>query len=161
MKSGQITDPDFLFNSLSLEIHHKYMEVGIELGLSHTVLHNELETGGMSMKTDSRKTMRMLHLWRDSVSEDDFTYSVLATALEKQGFLLCADKYCNDVPSAGNHMNLFGEVLCVCPNVYVIMSLIDYNLSKGDEVGRNCSTLSKLIIIIQKGSDYIYREYCA
>ena len=106
MKSGQITDPNSLFKSLSLEIHHKYMEVGIELGLPHTVLHNELETGDMLMKRGNIKAMKMLHLWRDTVSEDDFTYSVLAAALEKQRFLLCAQKYCYAVPSTGNHMNI-------------------------------------------------------
>ena len=106
MKSGQITDPDSLFNDLSLEIHNKYKEVGIALGLQYKVLTNELESGVMLMGKDSNKAMKMLHLWRDSVSEDDFTYSVLAAALEKQGFLLCAQKYCYDVPSTGNHMSI-------------------------------------------------------
>ena len=82
------------------------MEVGLELSLSHTVLHNELETGDMLVKRGNIKAMKMLHLWRYSVSEDDFTYSVLAAALEKQGFLLCAQKYCYDVPSTGNHMKI-------------------------------------------------------
>ena len=108
MKSGQITNPDSLFNALSLEIHDKYMEVGIELGLYHTVLHNELETGDMLMKRGNLKAMTMLHLWRKSVGEDDFTYSVLAAALEKHGFLRFAHEYCYDVPSTGNHMNIFG-----------------------------------------------------
>ena len=60
----------------------------------------------MLMGKDSKKAMKMFHLWRDSVGEDKFTYSVLAAALEKQGFLLCAQKYCYDVPSTGNHMNI-------------------------------------------------------
>ena len=114
MKSGQITDSDSMFNALSLEIHHKYLEVGIELGLSHTVLHNELETGGMLMKRGSIKAMNMLHLWRASVGEDDFTYSVLAAALEKQGFLHYAHKYCYAVPSTGNHHY---TNLTICPSV--------------------------------------------
>ena len=129
MKSGQITDPDSLFNALSLEIHDNYKKVGIALGLQYKVLTDELESGVMLMGKDSNKAMKMLHLWRDSVSEEDCTYSVLAAALEKQGFLRCAQKYCYAVP-------------------------------KGNEVGRYCSTLSKLIII-WRGSDYIYREYCA
>ena len=60
------------------------------------------------MGKDSNKAMKMLHLWRDSVSEEDCTYSVLAAALEKHGFLLYAHKYCYDVPSTGNHMNIVG-----------------------------------------------------
>ena len=49
MKKGvkvcQITDPDRLFNDLCLHICDKYMQIGIELGLSIEVLTNELETG--------------------------------------------------------------------------------------------------------------------
>ena len=156
MKSGQITEPDSLFKALSIEIHDNYEKVGIALGLQYNVLTDELESGAMLTKKNSIKAMKMLHLWRDSLSKEDCTYSVLAAALEEQGYLRCAQKYCYDVPSTGNHMNKFFVFV-----LSVIMCLIDYNLSKGDEVGRNCSTLSKLIIIIQKGSDYIYREYCA
>ena len=104
MKSGKITEPDSLFKDLSLDIHHKYKEVGIALGLQYKVLTNELESGVMLMGKDSDKAMKMLHLWRDSVSKEDCTYSVLAAALEKQGFLRCAQKYCYAVPSTGNHM---------------------------------------------------------
>ena len=107
MKSGQISDPDSLFNSLSLEIHRKYLEVGIALGLPWLVLNNELETGIALLEKGNKKAMKMLHLWRNSVGEDGCTYSVLAAALEKQGFLHCAQQYCYNVPSTGNHMNIY------------------------------------------------------
>ena len=94
MKSGQIKDSDRLFNDLSVHICDKYIELGIELGLEHKVLTNELETGKFTMLQGSKKAMMMFQLWRDSVAEDDFTYSVLAAALEKHGFLRCALKYC-------------------------------------------------------------------
>ena len=42
----------------------------------------------------NKKASRMLQLWRDSVSEDNCTYSVLAAALEKHGYQRCAYKYC-------------------------------------------------------------------
>ena len=94
VKSGQITDPDRLFNNLALDICKKYMEVGIELGLEGIVLENELETGGFQMLKGSRKALKMLQLWQQSVAEDSFTYSVLAAALEKHGCRACAHKYC-------------------------------------------------------------------
>ena len=57
------------------------------------------------MLKGSEKALRMLQLWRDSVHENDFTYSVLAAALEKHGFLRCALKYCY-ATSTGKHMIL-------------------------------------------------------
>ena len=103
MKSGQITDPDRLFNNLAMDIHSKYMEIGIELGLQSEVLTNELETGIFVMLPGSRKALKMLQLWQQSVTKDDFTYSVLAAALENKGFKSCADKYCY---TTGNHVNV-------------------------------------------------------
>ena len=67
VKSAQITDPDRLFNDLSLHICDKYMQIGIELGLSIEVLTSELETGILQGK---RKALKMLQLWRDSVSKE-------------------------------------------------------------------------------------------
>ena len=64
----------------------KYKEIGIDLGLQYDVLTNELETGIFTMLEGSKKAMKMLQLWRSSVDEDDFTYSRLAAALEKNGF---------------------------------------------------------------------------
>ena len=93
-KSGQITDHDRLFNDLSVEICEKYTEVGLELGLDGKVLTNELETGKFMMLQGSKKATKMLQLWRDSVKEEDCTYSVLADALEKHGFQRSAHKYC-------------------------------------------------------------------
>ena len=92
--SRKITNPDRLFNDLSIEISQKYMEVGLELGLQDKVLRDELETGKFIMLQGSKKAVGMFQLWRDSVHEKDFTYSVLAAALEKHGFLHCAVKYC-------------------------------------------------------------------
>ena len=104
VKSGQITDPDRLFNDLALDVCDKYMEIGIELGLQGNVLTNELETGKFIMLQGNRKALRMFQLWRDSVDEDKCTYSVLVAALEKHGFQCCAQKYC--YISIGNHMNI-------------------------------------------------------
>ena len=94
VKSGQITDSDRLFNDLSVHICDKYTEVGLELGLPLEVLTNELETGILEMATGSKKALKMLQLWRQSVKAEDFTYSVLAAALEKQRFQCYAHKYC-------------------------------------------------------------------
>ena len=94
VKSGQITDSDRLFNDIAVDISDNYLELGIELGLPVKKLINELETGKLSTEKGSQKAIRMLLLWRDSVGEDRFTYSVLAAALEKHGFQRCAHKYC-------------------------------------------------------------------
>ena len=110
VKSGQITDPDRLFNDLSNDIYDNYIEIGLELGLKDKVLRNELETGEFKMQQGSKKALKMLQLWRESVSEDECTYSVLAAALDKHGFLRIADKYCYWNTSsicAGNHMIVF------------------------------------------------------
>ena len=94
MKSCQITDHDRLFKDISKVIFDKYTEVGIELGLQGEVLANELETGELKTLKGSRKALKMLHLWQQSVTEDNCTYSALAAALEKEGFRNCANKYC-------------------------------------------------------------------
>ena len=96
VKSGQITDSEYnhLFNRLAPEIGDKYFEIGIELGLSDEVLTNELETGTIAILKGNRKAFKMLQLWRNSVDEDKFLYSVLAAALEDHGFQRCAHKYC-------------------------------------------------------------------
>ena len=67
------------------------MQIGLELGLSIEVLTSELE---FKMLQERRKALKMLQLWRDSVGEDECTYSVLAAALEKHGFQRCAHQYC-------------------------------------------------------------------
>ena len=102
MKSGQITDPDRLFKDLAELIFDKYTEIGIDLGLKISVLTNELETGEVRMLKGSRKALKMLQLWQQSVTKGEFTYSVLAAALEKNGHRNCAYKYCY---TTGNHMN--------------------------------------------------------
>ena len=94
VKSGQITDHGRLFNNLSLHLSDKYMQVGIELGLDDKVLRDELETGELKMQQGSKKALKMLQLWRDSVGEHECIYSVLAAALEKHGFQRCAHQYC-------------------------------------------------------------------
>ena len=94
MKSGQITDPDRLFNNLSVHICTKYKEIGLELGLSLEVLTNEVETGILEMATGSKKALKMLELWRQFAQPENFTFSVVAAALEKQGFWRCAHEYC-------------------------------------------------------------------
>ena len=94
IKPGQIIDPDRLFNDIAVDISDKYLELGIELGLPGKVLTNELETGKFTMQQGSKKALKMLQLWRDSVNKDDCTYSALAAALKKHGFQRCADEYC-------------------------------------------------------------------
>ena len=114
-KSGQITAPDRLFNNLAVDICENYTEIGIELGLEGKVLTNKLETGEFKMKPGNQKALKMLQLWRDSVSEDKCNYSVLAAALAKQGFQRCAHKYCytsNIDLYTGNHMKL-SSTLCM------------------------------------------------
>ena len=73
------------------------MQIGLELGLSIEVLTSELETGGFVLLQGRRKALKMLQLWRDSVGEDKFTYSVLAAALEKHGLRRCAHQYCYNI----------------------------------------------------------------
>ena len=94
IKSGQITDPDCLFSDLSEDIGEKYDQIGIALGLKYKDLENELDTGEFKMKSAYKKAMKMLHLWGQSATEKEFTYAVLAAALEKKGLRHCADKYC-------------------------------------------------------------------
>ena len=115
MKSGQITDPDHLFNNLAINICNKYTEIGLELGLEGKILTNELETGEFKMLQGSKKAIRMLQLWQESIKEDDFTYAVLGTALEKHGFQQCAHKYCYTTSiCTGIHMD----------NIYFLSSLV-------------------------------------
>ena len=94
VKSGSITDSDRLFNDISVIIYNKYIELGVELGLKAQVLRNELETGALMMQPGNKKAMEMLQRWKQSIDEDEFTYSVLAAALEKHGFVRCAHQYC-------------------------------------------------------------------
>ena len=94
MISGQIKKPDRLFNDLAAHIYTKYMAIGLELGLKVTVLEDELETGVFASSQGSKKALKMLQLWQNDVTDDDYTYSVLAAALEKHGFRRVADRYC-------------------------------------------------------------------
>ena len=94
IKSGQITEPDRLFSDLSKDIGEKYYRIGIALGLKFKYLENELDTGVFKMNPADMKAMKMLHLWRQSATENEFTYAVLAPALEKEELQHCADKYC-------------------------------------------------------------------
>ena len=98
LKSGQITDSDRMFKDLALVIHDKFMEVGLELGLEYQTLCNELEV----MKKGSDKAMKMLQLWKQSIIGDNFTYSVLAIALEKNGLQQAAHKFCYTEASSSN-----------------------------------------------------------
>ena len=94
LKFGQITEPDRLFNDLACEIISKYFEIAIELGLEDKVLRNELHTGQLASLKGSEKALKMLQLWRDSTDKVNFTYSVLAAALEKHGYRRCSHEYC-------------------------------------------------------------------
>ena len=96
VKSEQIVDPDRLFNDLSFVISEKYKVIGVDLGLNYQLLCNELETGKYEMKRGNEKAMKMLQMWQQSTShsEDRFTYSVLATTLEKYGFHDAARRFC-------------------------------------------------------------------
>ena len=64
------------------------------------------------MLQGNKKAIKMLQLWRNSVDEGDFTYFVLAAALEKHGFLRYAVKYCytsSICTGRGNHMIIFNK----------------------------------------------------
>ena len=112
VKSGQITDPDRLFNDISVPICKKYTEIGIELGLELEYLTNELETGKSEMQHGNLKALKMLKLWQQSTEEDNFTYAVLAAALEKHGFRSLAEKYCyTSSICRGNRMKFIMHVL--------------------------------------------------
>lgn len=77
-----------------MDISDKYEEVGLELGLPYNVLRSELESGVYMMYPGHKKATRMLHLWRESCDKENFSYSVLAAALEKHGLQRCAQEYC-------------------------------------------------------------------
>ena len=78
-----------------MDIGDKYMNVGIELGLSYRILKDKIDSVATSATSPaSQKAMTMLQVWKDSVAEEDLTYSKLASALEKHGLKCCADKYC-------------------------------------------------------------------
>ena len=94
VKSGSIEDPDRLFNDMGLEIGGKYRKIGTELKLRDNVLSNELESGRYKFLDDSEKATKMLLLWKQSVTKEVFTYSVLAAALEKHGLVECAKEFC-------------------------------------------------------------------
>ena len=96
VKPGQITesDSDCLFNELSTDIGDSYMDIGIVLGLKYKKLYDELETGEYKWKRGSEKAMKMLQLWKESVTEEKCTYAVLAAALEQKDLKHCADQYC-------------------------------------------------------------------
>ena len=81
-------------------IGDKCMQVGINLGLAYQKLQNELETVQFNTLPVNNKAMKMLQLWKDSVAEEDLTYSKLAAALEKNGLTHCADKYCYTTATA-------------------------------------------------------------
>ena len=108
VKSGQIVDPDRLFNDLSFVISEKYKAIGVDLGLNYQLLCNELETGKYEMKRGNEKAMKMLQMWQQSSSqsEDRFTYSVLATALEKYGFNEAAREFCYTKTTFNRQSNL-------------------------------------------------------
>ena len=94
VKPGSIKEPDSLFNQLAKNIGDKYKQVGIDLGLTFMDLHNQLETGHTLMLPANEKALKMLMLWRDNSLEKDFTYVILATALENHGLTSFADKHC-------------------------------------------------------------------
>ena len=94
LKTGQITDPDRLFNDIAIVICDKFMEIGIELIGDYQRLHNELETGEIKTALGNIKAMRMLQLWKASSDKENFTYAKLAAALEKYNFQNCACEFC-------------------------------------------------------------------
>ena len=95
LKPGSIKDPDRMFNDLAQDIGKYYAEIGVNLGLKQRRLDNELDSGHFMMLPDNKKAMKMLTMWKQSVTEESFTYSALAAALEKDDLLKeCADKYC-------------------------------------------------------------------
>ena len=94
VKPGTIKDPDRMFKDMPRDIGVMYENVGIDLGIQYQTLQNELETVQFNTLPAYRKAMKILHLWKDNTPEGELTYSALAAALEKNGLIHCADKYC-------------------------------------------------------------------
>ena len=69
------------------------------------------------MQQGSKKATKMLQLWRDSVREDEFTYSVLAAALEKQGFRHLAREYCYTSSMCTGEYTLTSSFVYICPGL--------------------------------------------
>ena len=79
---------------MSKDMGDKYRVVGIDLGISYQTLQNELETVTFNKLPVNEKAMKMLQIWKDSVANEDLTYSKLAAALENNELKCCANKYC-------------------------------------------------------------------
>ena len=94
VRPGSINNPDIMFKELAQDIGKKYTQVGIDLGLTFQYQENALDTGIYAMLPADQRALKMLNLWRDKSPDKDFTYSVLATALEKNDLQRFADKYC-------------------------------------------------------------------
>ena len=94
VKPGSIKEPDRLFNQLAKEIGDKYKQVGIDLGLTFQNQQNALETGPYANAQADQRALKMLNLWQKQSPDKDFTYSILATALENNSLQRSADKYC-------------------------------------------------------------------
>ena len=109
--SGTITDHSRLFNKIAKQIYQRYTGVGIQLGLTYEYLDNELETGEIKLRPGSTKALRMLHLWKESVTEEECTYSMLAAALKSEEYKKCAYEHCY---TTGNYM--INNLFCACPD---------------------------------------------
>ena len=116
MKPGSIEEPDRLFKDLAQEIGAKYEEVGIDLSLTFRDLHNALDTGSSATLPAHKKALNMLMLWRDKSPEKDFTYAILATALEKNELQRFADKYCY-MDHSGRYIYIVVYVFYRCPYI--------------------------------------------
>ena len=94
LKPSPIQESDVLFKELAIHIGTKYKEVGVNLGLSYTKMDNEVDTPLLMQSSPSKRAVKMLQLWKDSVAEREFTYAKLATALVDNGLKRYADIHC-------------------------------------------------------------------
>ena len=112
VKPGSINNPDIMFKELAQDIGNKYTQVGIDLGLTFQDQQNALDTGPYAMLPADQRALKMLNLWREQSLDKDFTYSILATALENNRLKRSAEKYCY-MDHPGIYLSMFSSCLYI------------------------------------------------
>ena len=70
----------------------KYIELGLQLNLSYSVIHSRVGTVGTT-KPEHLKMFHVLQEWKGRAASD-FTFEVLSKALEEVGLASVAQDYC-------------------------------------------------------------------
>lgn len=91
LKEGKIAGGDKFLMDLAREIGGKWEEVGVALGVGFKALKSVMSSEGA--KSDHMKAFYMLQEWSDRAAEN-FTYEMLASALESAGLNTCAHEHC-------------------------------------------------------------------